>query len=94
MNKTDKEIVEEFKKWRMKEDNGATNHYATDDEIANWWLKQVQRVQGEVVEKAKPLLKEAMDFGFTNANKSGVDDIEKINQLLASLTDSSEGSEG
>lgn len=42
MNESQKQLIrEKFDKWRLKWKGGATNHYADDKEIADFWINEL-----------------------------------------------------
>lgn len=55
-------IREKFEKWRLEWKGGATNHYASDKEIADFWLNEldlaIKQTEERIVEKLQEKFKQ------------------------------------
>lgn len=88
-------IREKFEKWRLEWEGGATNHYASDKEIADFWLNEldlaIKQTEDRIVEKIQGMEKVGYateniakdNYGWINAELSKEDIL--YNKVLNSV---------
>lgn len=78
-------IREKFEKWRLEWEGGATNHYASDKEIADFWLNELDlaiKQTEERIEKGIEMLTHYYRSKYSSDCSRGETEEEKSTEML------------